>query len=276
MDGHQFDDLLRALSRSRRSLVGMALTAGGIMTGLTAAEAKKKKKKKCAKKCKDGCCTGKYGKCLKPAQQNSAQCGTGGEICRTNCGGGGDTCASTCEGCCAGNECIEVPTDDQCGNNGSACVPCVGEEICAGSCCIPPLKACSQSGTRCCGLNQCESGRCCVFNNGFCVQDSDCCDPANSTCEDNHCVVKLDMPCQPGWLCEGGLSCPAAGLCCVEPCGNTCCSGGKQCYGTVCCEPGFGCTIPNGGAGACCASEFCCVPENPGPGCQCEFDGCCG
>src|SRR5687767_12317879 len=131
MDGHQFDDMLRALSESRRSLLGAALAAAGGLAGFTTIDAKKKKKKKCAKKCKDGCCTGKNGKCVKPAQQNATQCGTGGEICRrTGCGGGGDTCATTCEGCCAGNACIEAPTDDQCGNNGSTCVPCVGEEIC--------------------------------------------------------------------------------------------------------------------------------------------------
>ncbi|MCA9877979.1 MAG: hypothetical protein KC442_09355 [Thermomicrobiales bacterium] len=49
MDGRSFDNLLRSLTESRRSLVGSALAAGGIIAGLTSTEAKRKKKKKCAK-----------------------------------------------------------------------------------------------------------------------------------------------------------------------------------------------------------------------------------
>ena len=91
MDGHQFDDLLRALSRSRRTLLGAALAAAVGVSELSVIDAKKKKKKKpCKKKCATGCCTSKYGKCIQPSQQTSTQCGTGGEICRsTNCGGAG-------------------------------------------------------------------------------------------------------------------------------------------------------------------------------------------
>lgn len=87
MDGSQFDDLLRAFANSRRSLLASALAAAGAWTAGAPAQAKKKKKK-CAKKCAAGCCTGKYGKCLQPTQQSPTQCGTGGEICRSNCGEG--------------------------------------------------------------------------------------------------------------------------------------------------------------------------------------------
>lgn len=35
MDGHQFDDLLRTLPRSRRTLLGAALVAVGGLSGLS-------------------------------------------------------------------------------------------------------------------------------------------------------------------------------------------------------------------------------------------------
>lgn len=266
MDGHQFDDLLRALSESRRSLLGAALAAAGGLVGFTTIDAKKRKKK-CAKKCKDGCCTGKFGKCIKPTQQNASQCGSGGEICRsTGCGGGGDTCATTCEGCCAGNECIEVPTDDQCGNNGSACVPCVGEEICAGECCIPPLKSCSPGGTRCCSLNQCESGKCCVPNNGSCDQDSDCCD-AEDVCDGGQCGRPLGATCVPGdIMCIRTLECHVTTLTCgPRDCTNPCAELGwcnqQPCFGTdlFCCPADItdDCNVP----------EFFCECITEGGGC---------
>jgi hypothetical protein len=81
VDGRRFDDLLRYLTDSRRSLLGGSLAAIGGLLGISAADAKKKKKKPCKKKCQDGCCTNKYGKCIKPAQQTPTQCGTGGAIC---------------------------------------------------------------------------------------------------------------------------------------------------------------------------------------------------
>ena len=122
MDGHQFDDLLRALSRSRRTLLGAALAAAVGVSELSVIDAKKKKKKKpCKKKCATGCCTSKYGKCIQPSQQTSTQCGTGGEICRsTNCGGGGEQCSATCGGCCAGESCMDND-DAHCGLDGVAC-----------------------------------------------------------------------------------------------------------------------------------------------------------
>lgn len=89
MDGSRFDQIARSLTalRSRRTAVATLGAALG-MPALAAldADAKKKRrkrKKKCAKKCPDGCCTGKYGSCILPAQQSTTVCGTGGEICRS-------------------------------------------------------------------------------------------------------------------------------------------------------------------------------------------------
>ena len=108
MDGRRFDDLLRAVTDSRRSVLGGTLAGLAGVFGLATADAKKKHKRKpCKKKCKDGCCTGKHGKCIKPAQQSSTQCGTGGEICRSTGCGGGD-CGAGCDTCCANGECIDV------------------------------------------------------------------------------------------------------------------------------------------------------------------------
>lgn len=97
MDDSWFDQFTQSLEMhgSRRAVV---TALGSLMTlpALTVLEAdarKKKKKKKCARKCPNGCCTGKTGKCIQPDQQSSAQCGTGGEICRSS------GCVGTCPNC---------------------------------------------------------------------------------------------------------------------------------------------------------------------------------
>lgn len=86
MDGSRFDHLTRALrvSRTRRiaaPLLGAVLVAP--FAGGTDAK-KRKRKKKCAKKCQDGCCTGKFGKCILPTQQSPTRCGAGGAICQSS------------------------------------------------------------------------------------------------------------------------------------------------------------------------------------------------
>jgi hypothetical protein len=87
MDGHQFDDLLRAALTSRRSLLGRALAAGGVLTGYELSEAKKKKKKKPCSPCKKR----KKGKC-KANLPDGTVCSGGnclGGVCMP-CGAGGD------------------------------------------------------------------------------------------------------------------------------------------------------------------------------------------
>ena len=248
MDGHQFDDLLRALSRSRRTLVGAALTAAGGVTGLSAIDAKKKKKKPCKKKCPAGCCTGKHGKCIQPGQQSSTQCGTGGEICRsTGCGGGStteppDTCATTCEGCCAGETCFMDNDDGHCGLNGVACFGCADNEECASThCCGKPGHECSEGGD-CCLALVCDEGACCSTF-ASCTQDADCCRLGTTViCDSGQCVVKTGASCQPGWICMGGFSCPSSGICgdpgdCTIPCQEEDRCTGYSCFGGLYCCP---------------------------------------
>lgn len=243
MDGRSFDNLLRSLTKSRRSLVGSALTAGGILAGLTSAEAKKKKKK-CAKKCKDGCCTKKYGKCIRPAQQSSTRCGSGGEICRTNCEG--PVCDEDCIGCCDGPTCIEDTSDAQCGGGGAACFPCGADQSCTGLACCGKLGRTCSADEPCCltGKLACESGKCCVNNDGPCTKSSDCC-PLGSEqiCDNGTCVIPTGLACQPGWMCQGDTLCPGSGICggpndCTQACAEFGQCVTETCFGDLlCCTP---------------------------------------
>ena len=225
MDGNKFDDLLRALSRSRRTVLGAALAAAGGVTGLSAIDAKKKKKKKpCKKKCPTGCCTGKHGKCIQPAQQSSTQCGTGGEICRTTgCGGGGEQCAATCEGCCAGNTCFMDDSNSHCGRDGVDCFGCADNEECAGTHCCGKLGHECSGGGDCCLALVCDEGACCSTF-ASCTQDADCCQLGSTViCDSGQCRVKIGASCQPGWMCQGNLACPGSGICgdpqdCTQAC----------------------------------------------------------
>jgi hypothetical protein len=286
MDGSQFDNLLRFLTESRRSIVGGALIAAAGWFGGTTVDAKKKKKKPCKKKCKDGCCTKKFGKCIRPAQQSGSQCGTGGEICRsTGCGGG---CGAGCDTCCADGDCVDAGqiSPEQCGTGGEACFACPVGQACNApgeGCCALQGAACGGSGVECCShlFVICGEGNiCCVENHGACTQTSDCCDDED-VCDNGFCGRPLDAACVPGdvW-CVPQLECNPSTLRCSacpeeqEPCNGVCCDAGESCYGTVCCALNFGCSRPNGGAGSCCQFQYCCEPQQVG--CECEFDGCCG
>jgi hypothetical protein len=286
MDGSQFDDLLRALSRSRRTILGAALAAASGADALPAAYAKKKKK--CAKKCKDGCCTSKHGKCIRPAQQSATQCGTGGEICRSGgCSGGGGGGTTTpepeqpdpicdresCATCCFGGVCV-ASTNAHCGFGGITCKPCGANAKCTaeGECCGFVGHDCT-GGFTCCDDLKCQGNTCCAEINKSCQKNEDCCDTSNVVCENHICVVRTNKSCQPQQTCQGQYLCPENGTCCDEPCGETCCTNGQHCYGTVCCDLNFGCSRPNGGQGSCCAFEYCCEPQDVG--CQCEFPDCC-
>jgi hypothetical protein len=86
MDGFAFGRLARALGTMRTRRTAATAVGGAFVAPVLArleVDGKRKKKKKCAKKCKDGCCTSKRGKCIKSAQQSTAQCGTGGSICQS-------------------------------------------------------------------------------------------------------------------------------------------------------------------------------------------------
>lgn len=222
MDGQRFDDLLRSLANSRRSLLGGTLAALAVRLSLTSAEARKKKrnkKKRCtAQNCAHGCCKSPNG-----------PCGSG-------------------------------VVDSECGSGGKPCQVCQGTTSCRepelGACCQLPGGSCA--GTRCCyersGNVACIEGKCCIIHDGLgCTSSTECCEPT---------PFCLNGKCSAGCFGE------------EEMCGDTCCTGGKRCYGTVCCDPEFGCAAANNGAGSCCAHRNCCAPQQVG--CLCEFHGCCG
>jgi hypothetical protein len=265
MDGPQFDDLLRALSRSRRSLAGTALAASGVIAGLSSTDAKKKKKKKCAKKCPIGCCTSKTGKCIQPAQQSATQCGTGGEICRnTNCGGGGEQCAATCDGCCTGNTCVMTDSQTECGRNGVDCFACDDNQECAGTHCCGKLgHECAGDG-ECCLTLGCEDNACCATFS-TCTQDADCCQLGSDViCDGGECRVKTGASCQPGWMCQGDLPCPGSGIC------EQCAEGQIVCGNAGCCPSGNCCEH----SGTCCTFQ-CCLSGDPVHAYCCETENCC-
>ena len=112
MDDSRFDEMARSLTalRTRRTAVaalGAVFGAPALAVLDTGARKKKKKhhkrKKPCAQTCGDGCCTSKFGSCVRPGQQSLGQCGTGGETCRSS----GCRCSASLpcpEGqCCDGN-----------------------------------------------------------------------------------------------------------------------------------------------------------------------------
>jgi hypothetical protein len=106
MDGSQFDRLARALGAMRSRRTAVAVMAGALATSVAGERAvqgkRKKRKKKCAKTCKDGCCTSKRGKCIKPAQQSTTRCGAGGGICKSTGCRCSDTLPCPVGQCCDG------------------------------------------------------------------------------------------------------------------------------------------------------------------------------
>lgn len=110
MDGFAFDRLTRVFGTVRTRRAAVATLSGVIavpaLAGIVVDGKRKKRKKPCAKTCKDGCCTSKRGKCVKPAQQGPSQCGTGGGICQN----------TGCSGCNANRPC---PTGQCCTGDGT-------------------------------------------------------------------------------------------------------------------------------------------------------------
>ena len=182
MDGSQFDDLLRAFTNSRRTVIASALALVGAQVAgpITAA---KKKKKKCAQKCQAGCCTGKYGKCLQPTQQSPTQCGTGGEICRGNCGTGGGCGSCPAGQICQGGKCVKPTCTPACAGKppcssdgcGGICQTCGAGQSCQnGACACPADKPhfCNNRCQECCGPDHCPkygAQECDVDGTGLCT-----------------------------------------------------------------------------------------------------------
>jgi hypothetical protein len=270
MDGHRFDEFTRRAVASRRFVLGgvtAALAAVALHPG--DADIAAAKKEPCKKRCKNGCCTKKYGKCIRPAQQTPTRCGTGGAICSSNCGG--SSCAGTCAGCCTDDGQCQGEAEQSgasCGTGGESCHACAAGELCEapGVCCGNAGAPCGSGNSPCCtgtGL-QCESGTCCVKNGGLgCSQNTDCCDD-DDVCEAGLCWRKLGAACDPpgNIHCLPSLHC-ADGICqeCPEL-GHVMC-GGSCCDQRNCCEV----------LGVCCSSGECCGGLED-QFC-CEFDGCC-
>lgn len=114
MDQSRFDHFAQVVGRrcGRRAIV--AAFGGGFAAGFvalpTVGAKRKKHKKKCARKCQDGCCTSKFGRCIRPEQQSSAQCGTGGAICQS----GQCVPCSTTLPCPVGQCCTDAGTCGPC------------------------------------------------------------------------------------------------------------------------------------------------------------------
>jgi hypothetical protein len=136
MDGHQFDQLLRTLVTSRRSIAGLVLVAGSAISGRELAEARKKKPCPPCKKRKKGKCKAKLpngtlcaggtcqdGACSPPSCADGVK---NGNETGVDCGGpdcprcaNGQTCESrddcrsamcdlqtfTCQGCVTSADC---------------------------------------------------------------------------------------------------------------------------------------------------------------------------
>lgn len=107
MDGHQFDAIVRAVTETRRTVVGGAVAAVAGALGWAESEGKKKRGKKKRRK-----------KCKSPKVKCGKQCLRAGSCCKNaDCG--------VCQ-VCSGNTCVTAPSGSACGVggecNGTACV----------------------------------------------------------------------------------------------------------------------------------------------------------
>jgi hypothetical protein len=193
LDGRRFDDHLRFVAASRRSLLGGVLAAGGWVALFPASA--KKRKRSCAKRCPTGCCTSE-GRCV--TSTRPAQCGRNGERCVT-CGSG-----QLCQNglCCTRNGAVVSTSPRRC---------CHGGDIISNSRCCRPIRKGCEPGERCCGGATCVGDRCCLARDkSGCLYDNDCCNAGV-------CVNGVCKKCKPD-----EVECPYA--CCVS--GSTCTEAG--------------------------------------------------
>jgi hypothetical protein len=151
MDGHQFDDLLRAALTSRRSVLGLVLAAGAAITSRDLTEARKKKP------CPP-CKVRKKGKC-KGTLPDGTACAGG------TCQGGScvapvippKVCSPACppSQTCKDGTCVCPPGRNFCSINATCSTCCLHADCCGGQfpCpagspqCLPPA-----NGNRVCGF----------------------------------------------------------------------------------------------------------------------------
>ena len=213
-----------------------------------------------------GCCIGDV--CV-TGSDNTA-CGLAGTQC-ANCAGKGEACgaggicqvptcnAANCAGCCQGNACVLMTSDEACGKGGAACAACGATQTCnSGTCVSAPA----------CGPATCPTGCC---SNGVCAQGTQAtvCGNGGGTCQ--NCSIQ-------------GLTC--TGQACVKPvCGPGncagCCSNGVCVAGsqdTICGTAGAACTDCTGIGDVCGPGGVCkvpCGPANCAAGC-CSGQTCVG
>lgn len=269
MDSSPFDDLLRRLTNSRRSLVSGSVAALAGWLGVAAVDAKKKKKQPCKKKCYDGCCTKKYGKCIPFSQQTPGACGTGGQICG-QCGGFSPSCADGgCTGCCTEDDQVCLSAGDQdaahCGSDGDTCQPCAGSRRCQDQhCCAPLADFCDTSFDCCDDDASCPFGFCCKANGDSCDRAQDCCNSLDR-CVDATCCRDVRAACDETTVCCDNIPCQG-GVCC-QPLLAECRVSLDECCAGLDCSSGR-CCAQNGSA--CVVNTDCCEDED-----ICETDGVC-
>ncbi len=138
MDGHEFDQRLRAIAASRRSAIAGVVVAISGIAGWSDIEARKKKRK-----------------CKSPKVKCGKKCLPAGSCCsNSDCG--------TCQ-VCSGNQCVLAPAGSACGVggtcNGTSCINegAFGCTLSQDFCDDSPRISCSQSST---------PGAICITDNG--------------------------------------------------------------------------------------------------------------
>jgi hypothetical protein len=200
MDGRQFDDLLRTLTDSRRSILGGSLAAVVSWLGIAETTAKKKRKKRekkrrCnAQNCAHGCCKTPHG-----------PCGSG-------------------------------VVDWECGFAGKPCKVCTGTTSCReperGACCQMPSGDCTA--TRCCyehaGQTACVDGKCCIIHDSFaCKSSLECCEPT-PFCINGKCTAGcFEEVSRNGGLQDSSDDCCAAACAEFGQCSSHVCFGFTRC-----------------------------------------------
>ena len=203
--------------------------------------------------------------------------------------------ATSCPtGCCSLDQCVEAPTNAQCGIQGSQCVACASGSSCQTGRCLPTggLLGCkdatgmNQPGTStdACGIagqlcTKCQAGQACVA--GRCVSNCSRTTCPDGCCGPNGCVRPQPSDTACGLLgakcqaCTTGKKC-IAGECVAD-------TGCANCAG--CCKDGKYCVTGNSpdacgkGGGACmdCPSGSTCSNGSCGQAGNCppECTGCC-
>lgn len=144
MDDDQFDELVRSLARSRRTVLGLgaALSLTPLLADAKKRKNKKKKKKTTTTTCQPSCsgracgpngCGGSCGACSggRVCTAGACQCPTG----QTACSAG---CCPACQGCDDARQICVMAA-------GSDTTACPGGACCGGACC-PPTCQCGLSG----------------------------------------------------------------------------------------------------------------------------------